>query len=142
MAKPLVLEFAAACAAVEAWLGNEGWPWRQLTVRELQSYAARTILTGWRLEVTFADCMRRLDVLTEAGFPWRRPLIALVDRPPHLTWPHIVDGVMCILPGAAEIDAATPVDAVRHLLGEAVELIEPAEREPDREAFRREFNSY
>lgn len=143
MTEPLVSEFVAACAAVEIWFDGEGWPWRQLTVGELQSYAPRMILAGWRLEVTFSDCKRRLDVLTEAGFPWRPPLIALVDRPPHLTWPHVeLDGVVCILPGAAEIDAAAPVDALCHLLGEAVELIEPAGRELDGEAFRREFNSY
>lgn len=143
MANPPVSDFIASCASIEEWLRGANCPWGPLTARELQSYTPRSILTGWRLEVAFTDRMRRIDVLIEAGFPWRAPLISLVDRPPHLTWPHIEsDGVMCLLPGEAEVDAGAPAAVLRNLLGKAIELIEPEERVSDQEAFRREFNSY
>ncbi|MBU1376096.1 MAG: ThiF family adenylyltransferase [Alphaproteobacteria bacterium] len=98
---------------------------QRLETTELQSYAARAPVAGWRLEVNFSDRVRRIDVLVDAGFPRTEPRVALVDRPEFLAWTHVEqDGVLCLLTSASEISPQNPAGVVSVLLGEASDLVE------------------
>ena len=108
-----LLALNAACCAVERWLTDAVPGWRVLSAGDLRSYDKRSVVAGWRIEVAFTDRSRRVDILIFADFPWHAARIALVDRPAHLTWPHIeADGLDCALPSAAEVDSTSPVEAV------------------------------
>jgi len=77
------------------------------------------------LPVDFSDGRRRLDLLVDGHFPRSALRVALVDRPPFLTWPHVEkDGALCLLGGAAEVSAYDPVGVAETLLGDAASLIE------------------
>jgi len=108
-------------------------------------YPTRHFVRGWRIPIEFPDGeTRRIDLLLGAGFPRSYPRTSLVDRPEHLTWPHIEhDGILCLLPVMAEIDASDPVAVSLNLVSRSVrlvtELLEGSIIERD---FREEFLTY
>src|SRR5260221_7269797 len=85
----LSLRQQAAIAAVGAELSLLPEGVLPLSEHDLRTYELRHAKAGWRLEVQFLDRRRRLDLLLIDGFPRRPPRVALVDRPPFLTWPHV-----------------------------------------------------
>lgn len=114
-----------------------------LSARELHPYRDRKVTHGWRLTIGFLDEPRRLDVLAGPTFPREPVLVALVDRPPFLTWTHVEkDGVLCLLPSSAAIDHAAPAEVAASVLTDACELIAEQLRGEAHEDFRREFLSY
>lgn len=128
--------------AVGALLESEPTTAR-LTSKELASYATRRPGAGWRVVMPLASGTRRVDVLLRHDFPWSPPMIALVDRPIFLAWPHVEhDGVLCLLGSEASVDASNPVGVVRYLLVEAATLVERLARGELTEDFRNEFQSY
>ena len=90
------------------------------------SYRCRAFVDGWRVPVDFSDDKRRsVDILVSQWFPRTPPRAALVDRPEHLTWPHIEhDGVLCLLPDSSEIDPTTPGEVALNVLDRSVTLVE------------------
>lgn len=129
-------------AAVAEWITT--FPGvRPLTPSDLRSYDAKNPSGGWRLEVNFADRMRRLDLLLVDGFPRQPPRVALVDRPEFLTWPHVEeDGTLCLLGDHAEVDFTRPAEVARTLLASAAELVEDLASTGRPEDFLSEFNTY
>lgn len=115
----------------------------RLTAKELANYATRRPGAGWRVVMPLASGTRRLDVLLCHDFPWSPPIVALVDRPPFLTWPHVEhDGTLCLLGNEASFDPSNPVGVVRYLLVEAARLVERLTSGELTEDFRHEFQSY
>jgi molybdopterin/thiamine biosynthesis adenylyltransferase len=114
-----------------------------LSTRALGQYANRGFRVGWRFPVEFDGGIRRLDVLADYGFP-RGPIrIALVDRPPFLTWPHVEkDGLLCLLPNSAQVDPSRPVASTQNILAAASQLIEDCIAGRNLDDFRDEFVSY
>lgn len=142
-------EFTAAKAAVRAWLADLGGPFADLTPGEVSAYGGRQrppaarIVSGWRLPLQFTDDVRRIDILLPVGFPWQAPTIALVDRPAHLTWPHVEpDGGLCLASNLTDIDSDAPEAVVFRLVGDAIILIEHLIAGELIEHFRDEFLSY
>lgn len=131
-----------AVAAVADWvLKLPGC--RPLAPAELRGYDVRDPSHGWRLAVTFPDCLRHVDLLLVGGFPRRPPRVALVDRPAFLTWPHIdEDGVLCLLGDHAEVDYSRPVEVAGTLLADAAGLVEDLAATGRTDDFRDEFNTY
>lgn len=119
---------------------------RSLSLGDIRAaYPRRRFVRGWR---TAFDCpdgeVRRIDLLLGPAFPSGYPRTALVDRPPHLEWPHVErDGVLCLLPVGAEVDPEDPVGVAENLMGRSARLIgELLEgRIVDRD-FREEFLTY
>src|SRR5882757_4062202 len=137
---PLLRRFEAAVAAVQGrWEELDLRP-RKLDRWELSVYRGRAAEMGWRFAAAFPDGLRRLDVLVSGGFPSVPPRIALVDRPPFLTWPHVEkDGVLCLTPETTTMSVDHPYDGVAWLLGEAFRMIETAIRGELDDDFRTEF---
>jgi hypothetical protein len=107
----------------------------------LASYRGRSAVVGWRLP--FDDGTRRLDVIIPDGFQSSPARIALVDRPPFMTWPHVEeDGVLCLVPDYTTFSVDQPGDGVVWLLHEAVALIAASIRGEMDEDFRSEFLTY
>ena len=131
-----------ATTAVGAWLA--GLPGvRLLRPNELQVYASRGVMVGWRLAVGFDDRQRDMDLLLPAGFPRRPPRVSLVDRPKFLTWPHVEeDGVLCLLGDNAEVDFARPAAVTKNLLASGVELVQNLVATGRPDDFRAEFETY
>lgn len=115
-----------------------------LTASELRSlYPLRAFVAGFRTDAEFDADRRRMDLLLPSDFPFAPPRVALVDRPRFQTWPHIEkDGLICLLPSTAAVDATNPVGQVRNQLAEATELIAACLRGELREDFQDEFSSY
>src|SRR5436309_3426218 len=91
-----------AVAKLREYLANRLGVTQEQDAKALQLYQTRRVTAGWRLKITFPDQIRRLDLLLDEGFPYAPPLVAVVERPPPLTWPHIEDdGVLCLLPSSA-----------------------------------------
>lgn len=133
----------AAVAALGDWLATLPGTARPLGTGELANYAGRSAIAGWRIEVNFSDGVRRLDLLADSRFPRSALRIALVDRPAFLTWPHVEkDGVLCLLPGGAEVTMSEPAAVAANLLGTACELIEDSIAGRNQNDFRTEFLSY
>ncbi|GAA3262749.1 hypothetical protein GCM10020258_27380 [Sphingomonas yabuuchiae] len=109
------------------------------------AYPRRAFVDGWRIPVDCSDGQtRRVDLLIVSAFPAAYPRTALVDRPDDLEWPHVEgDGVMCLLPIHAEVDAGDPAAVAVNLLARSARLIEEllsgdiVERD-----FREEFLTY
>lgn len=109
------------------------------------AYPRRAFVDGWRIPVDCSDGQtRRIDLLIGSAFPAAYPRTALVDRPNNLEWPHVEgDGVMCLLPIHAEVDAGDPAAVAVNLLARSARLIEEllagdiVERD-----FREEFLTY
>lgn len=142
-ANPLVERFDAAVAAVEARWEEIGLQPRKLDRRELALYRGRAAEKGWRFAAEFPGGMRRLDVIVSAGFPSVPARIALVDRPPFLTWPHVEkDGILCLFPDTTTMSVDHPYDGVAALLGEAFTMVEAAIRGELDGDFRTEFLTY
>jgi hypothetical protein len=77
------------------------------------------------------------------NFPRDPVIIALVDRPAFLTWPHVEkDGILCLLPSTTDIDHAAPAEVTASVVGDSCELIEKLIRGERNEDFSREFLSY
>lgn len=107
------------------------------------AYRKRGFSDGWRVPLAFETGERRVDLLTGDGFPFEPPGVALVDRPPYLSWPHVeADGVLCLLTNQDNVRIGKPVDTVKRLLADAVTLVETSERGDNQEDFRAEFLSY
>ena len=83
------VSFYAAQLKVQAFLATLGGPPVPLGPDELAAYPKRGFAAGWRLPMSFADGVRRLDLLLPIGFPYQPPRVGLVDRPPFLSWPHV-----------------------------------------------------
>lgn len=140
---PLVERFEAAVAAVEARWEELGWQPRKLDRRELSAYRRRAAEKGWRFAAEFPGGLRRLDVLVSAGFPSTPARIALVDRPPFLTWPHVEkDGVLCLFSDTTTMSVDDPYDGVASLLDEAFAMVGAAIRGELDGDFRTEFLTY
>jgi molybdopterin/thiamine biosynthesis adenylyltransferase len=136
--------FARAKAAVAAWLGSLGGAAVAVDAADLADrYPERGFAFGWRLAVTFPDQVRRLELLLPIGFPWQPPRVALLDRPPFLTWPHVEkDGVLCLAPNTLEIDPGQPVKAVAFMLMEAEGAVTSFSLGACDADFRDEFATY
>lgn len=116
--------FEAAKAAVAARLVELGASAAPLALNDLAAYSGRRFTAGWRMPVEFSDGPRRLDLLLPAGFPWQAPRIALVDRPPFLTWPHVErDGVLCQTSNMLDVDPLDPAGVATYMLDDAVKLV-------------------
>lgn len=141
------LGFEQATLAVEVALRTrQPSPWRRLKPDELSSnYFSRRFARGWRVEIEFSDGkVRAIDLLVGAWFPAGYPRTALVDGPGQLIWPHIEhDGVICLLPTMAEVNAEDPGEVAIHLLARSTRLIEELIEGSiiDRD-FREEFLTY
>jgi molybdopterin/thiamine biosynthesis adenylyltransferase len=133
-------EFAASSAAVGSALADRNAV--TLSDAELKVYASRSAALGWRLTVLFENGdVRRMDVIVDGAFPYTSARVALVDRPPFLTWPHIEeDGILCIPSDDAGAD--DPLAAVSGALSEAVALIENSMAGATTVDFDHEFYSY
>lgn len=121
-------------------------PWRRLTSDELvAAYLNRRFARGWRIEMTFSDGnVRSIDLLIGPNFPSGYPRTALVDGPGQLVWPHVeYDGILCLLPVMAEVDAEEPGEVAIQLLARSARLIEELLEGSiiDRD-FREEFLTY
>ncbi|MFC1459534.1 ThiF family adenylyltransferase [Microvirga arabica] len=118
----------AAAAQIEALLTElTGHRPEALDAEALDAYRPRRqVTTGWRIPMNFPDGVtRRLDVLVHVLAPHSPALIALVDRPPFYTWPHVErDGVLCLLPNESEVDSENPAEAARNMLGKGTRLVE------------------
>jgi molybdopterin/thiamine biosynthesis adenylyltransferase len=69
--------------------------------------------------------------------------VALVDRPPFLTWPHVErDGLLCLASNTLEIDPNEPVASATAMLGAASDLVEMLLGGDYDSQFRNEFVSY
>lgn len=141
------LGFEQAALAVEVALRTKvDAHWRRLAPDELTSaYFTRRFARGWRIDMMFSDGMvRAIDLLVGAWFPAGYPRTALVDGPGQLVWPHVEhDGVLCLLPVIAEVDAEQPGEVAVHLLARSARLIEELIEGSiiDRD-FREEFLTY
>src|SRR5579872_1063863 len=114
-----------------------------LQPHQIGTYEDREFVSGWRLPISFADQVRNFHVLVTRWFPFLPPRIALVDRPPFLTWPHVEkDGVLCILQNNSTVSAHDPVGVLKNLLSRAVELVEAASLGKSEVDFEAEFNTY
>ena len=134
-----------AVGSVEAWLSTLPGMARRLSSVELARYEARQPTAGWRIAVEFegrTDAVM-LDILADQVFPNSPVRIAVVDRPVGRDWPHVEsDGVFCLLGNSASIDVDTPVEVVKHQLGEACTLIEASLAGSNRHDFLSEVESY
>jgi sulfur-carrier protein adenylyltransferase/sulfurtransferase len=135
--------FQHAQALVSARLTALGGEVHVLGAKELTSYPNRGFAAGWRLPVRFSDGTRHIELLLPIGFPWQPPRVALVDRLPFLTWPHIErDGVLCLAPNTLEIDPDDPAGTATSMLGAGANLVEMLIRGDYHAEFRNEFLSY
>ncbi len=101
------------------------------------------MIIGWRFTIETPAISREVDLLLDRNFPWTQPRITFSDGTGFLQIPHIEsDGVMCLLPGQAEVDPENPVGAVRNILAEASKLITENSETVCLEDFRQEFVSY
>lgn len=144
--RSVTLDVRRAALEVEAALRVAGVTAERLTEATIKAaYPRRRFVLGWRINASFPDEIeRRIDLLVGPSFPSTYPRTALVDRPEHLTWPHLEqDGVMCLLPVMAEIDATDPASVALNLVGRSarlvVELLEGKIVDRD---FREEFLTY
>ena len=139
--RSVALRCHGALTALEAFLCGLGA--YRLAPTQLGVYPGRGATHGWRLHARFSDAIRRLDFFVDRGFPRSQVRVALVDRPPFLTWPHVEkDGALCLLHGAASVDPFAPADVVAVLLGDAYALIEDLISGRCAEDFGNEFVSY
>lgn len=141
------LGFERAVVRLEAALRERlPAPHRRLDPEEIKAaYRHRNFERGWRIDMVCSDgATRQIDLLVGASFPAGYPRTALVDSPGQLVWPHVeYDGVLCLLPIMAEVDAEDPGSVGLNLLGRSARLIEElikgdiVERD-----FREEFLTY
>ena len=94
--------------------------------------------------MVFSDQIcRELHVLGDGNFPYTPPKIAVANRQPVLTWPHLEsEGVLCILPSDAAVSSQEPAVLAAFVLGEACQLIEDNIKGENIEDFGIEFLSY
>lgn len=117
---------------------------RRLDPAEVVSYASRAAVAGWRVTILADQAgRRRIDVLVDASFPFSRPTLVLVDRPPFGTWPHVErDGALCIWPDGARLAASPPGEIVDLALHRACTLIGSGAAGCGTADFRDEMLSY
>ncbi|SFJ46801.1 hypothetical protein SAMN03080618_03059 [Aquamicrobium aerolatum DSM 21857] len=84
----LAEQHSAAVREVDDWLRASSSAVESLTKADLMGVRYRPV-AGWRVPLEFSDCVRRVDVMVSAAFPFQPPHVRLVDRPPYLTWPHV-----------------------------------------------------
>jgi len=132
-----------AFATVDRWLVATVADVSRLGAEAHRLYPSRTATNGWRVPVTLESGVRRLDILVGESFPFDPPRLALVDPPPHLTWPHLEsDGCICLLSSGTPVLTDDPVAMITRLLMEAVQWIEQSEGGTNLDDFRVEFLSY
>src|SRR3546814_10458193 len=74
---------------------------------------------------------------------WSSDVCSSDPRPAFLTWPHVEkDGVLCLLPGNADVAMSEPSAVAANLLGAACELVEDSVAGRNEDDFRTEFLSY
>ena len=135
--------FRTAQAQVAAWLARLGGNPQPIPASELCRYVGRGFAAGWRFPVQFSDSIRRLELLLPIGFPWQPPRVALIDRPPFLTWPHVErDGLLCVASNMLEIDPDDPAGAAAVMVGAASDLVGTLIGGACDSEFRDEFLSY
>lgn len=139
--------FEKAVLKLEARLREElPCPVRKLTVDEIKTvYRQRNFARGWRLAMSCSDGVtRELDLLIAPSFPLGYPRTALVDGPGQLVWPHVEhDGILCLLPIMAEVDADDPGAVAINLISRSARLIEELLKgEIIEKDFREEFLTY
>lgn len=140
---PLAKRFQSAVSVVESHWRQAGWHPRRLDARERAAYRGRAVEVGWRFDAAFPDRRRRLDVLVTAGFPFVPARIALVDRPPFLTWPHVEsDGTLCLVPDHATFPIDDPYAGIAELLRMTFDLVEALIRGERTGDFQTEFLTY
>lgn len=130
---------AAGIAQVETSLQNTYPDVRVLTAEELQRYATRKPICGWRLPP--AMHMPEVDVLLLQDFPYSLPRIALTainNDVPHSE--H--DGVLCLEQDGVTFDHTRPADVVAHELARAAEFYGEILAGAHQEDFTRDFERY
>lgn len=134
---------STAISDVDDWIRTLPGGVQPLTDAELKNYSDRRPVAGWRMRVEFSHGQRELDLLVDDEFPRKVPRVALVNPPPFLSVPHIErDGVLCLLPDAAESDPFEPVNVVRYVLHAAGGLLDEVLVGGRFDDFRAEFHSY
>lgn len=141
------LGFERAVLRLEAALRKSlPTPPRRLDTDEIKStYRQRKFERGWRIGMACSDGItRQIDLLVSRNFPAGYPRTALVDSPGQLVWPHVEhDGVLCLLPIMAEVDAEDPGAVALNLIGRSARLIEELLKGDIIERdFREEFLTY
>ena len=138
-----VAKHEAAVHEVEQWLTSLGLDLVRLPSDELRQYSGVSPVCGWRFKCDFAGGERALDLLVCATFPFRGARVALVDRPPFLTWPHVErDGLLCAVPEHANFDPDDPVGGVARLIEQVRILLERLAGGHADDEFRDEVLSY
>lgn len=136
-------EFTIAQSAIIERFEQLGIQQRNLNDDEIALYRQNRMKAGWRIPIQFSDAVRQIDVILPPGFPWWPPRVALVDRPPFLTWPHVeIDGVLCSSPAAMECDPEDPVGVLWNVLNDAIKLVEDLSAGRLNTDFQDEFLSY
>lgn len=122
---------------------------KQLVARPLSSveltaqYPKKSFRKGWQFEGVIGGMDTTFNLLLPFDFPYAPPSFGLVPPPRILTYPHVEeDGTLCLLFDGAPVDPAQPVEVVRQLLSDAVELLEKSYAGENQEDFRDEFLSY
>lgn len=116
---------------------------RELNKREISEYTNRNFEIGWSIRVECSGVPHVFRVLLEKEFPFSAPRIALSDSTEFLRWPHVErDGVLCLLPKNATISATRPVDVLKSLLADSVQLVEDSISGKSLPDFEAEFQTY
>lgn len=136
------IDFEDALERVEGWLrsatgGLERLPPAASTRRGVPG------VRGWRVGIALQNGMRRFDVTIDESFPFLPPRIALVDRPPFLTWPHVEkNGRLCLATESVTYSPGNPIGVLAKLLDLAAQLVERCEAGDIEADFRAEILSY
>lgn len=127
-----------------AWLRGWAGEARPLDAVALgRLYPKRKFVAGWQLPVDLEAGRHELRLLLCDRFPWEPARVALVGGPGFGDIPHLErDGVLCVLPDAAGVDADRPVQAVVSVLGDAAKLLDQGLAGALDEDFRNEVRSY
>lgn len=129
---------------VEEVLREGGAEPSRLGIRALARYSARPVVAAVRFRAAFSDGVDRdLDVLVPRGGHRRAPLVAIVDPPPFLTWPHVErDGVLCLtgVNDGVRIDDSAAL--VRRIVSDASSLLDDCISGRVQADFLSEANSY
>lgn len=137
-------KWSAAKLEIKDWLLSVGATLRPLQCEEISSYRIPILIDGWRINIPYDNKMTlEVDFLLTNDFPWSKPKISLINRPPFRTWPHIEsNGLLCLIPSSATLVVDDPVAMSKIVLNEAIKLIDRVTTQNNSSDFQSEFHSY